>query len=106
MSDPISLASAGSIQPVVVPPVNGVDQSAESRGGDGTFGALFTEAVARVNAYQDTAGAAVSKFLSGEDEEVHKVAMMAQQADLSFDLFLQVKNKVVQAYQEVMRMQL
>jgi len=34
------------------------------------------------------------------------VAAATQQAELSFDLFLQVKNKVVQAYQEIMRMQL
>ena len=45
-------------------------------------------------------------FLLGENEELHKVAAATQQAELSFDLFLQVKNKVVQAYQEIMRMQL
>jgi len=46
------------------------------------------------------------RFLSGEGEEIHQVAMAAQKAELSFDLFMQVRNKVVSAYQEVMRMQL
>ncbi len=106
MPDPISLASSDSIRPVAVPLIDSLDTSKGDSSESGAFGAMFAEAVARVNAYQDNAGTAVSRFLTGEDEEVHKVAMMAQQADLSFDLFLQVKNKVVQAYQEVMRMQL
>jgi flagellar hook-basal body complex protein FliE len=100
MPDPVTLASVASIKPLTVAPVEQADA------GSGAFGAMFSEALARVNAYQEKGGAAVARFLSGEDEEVHKVAIMAQQADLSFDLFLQVKNKVVQAYQEVMRMQL
>jgi flagellar hook-basal body complex protein FliE len=43
--------------------------------------------------------------LSGGDEELHSVALAAQRADLQFNLFLQVRNKAVSAYQEVMRMQ-
>ena len=49
---------------------------------------------------------AIGKYLSGEDEEVHKVALATQQAEIAFDLFLQVRNKVISAYQEVMRMQM
>jgi flagellar hook-basal body complex protein FliE len=45
------------------------------------------------------------RFLNGEPEELHNVALTSQQAALSMELFLQVRNKVVQAYQEVMRMQ-
>jgi flagellar hook-basal body complex protein FliE len=45
------------------------------------------------------------RFLNGEPEELHNVALNAQRAALSMELFLQVRNKVVQAYQEVMRMQ-
>ena len=47
----------------------------------------------------------MDRFLNGEGEEIHKVALASQQADLSFQLFLQMRNKVVSAYQEVMRMQ-
>ena len=72
----------------------------------GTFAQALSEAVGRVEGYRVQSDQSVSRFLNGEEEEVHKVAVAAQQAELSFDLFLQVKNKVVQAYQEVMRMQL
>lgn len=48
----------------------------------------------------------VERFLNGEPEELHNLALASQRASLSMELFLQVRNKVVQAYQEVMRMQL
>ena len=48
----------------------------------------------------------VERFLSGEGEELHTTILATQQAELSFDLFLQVRNKVVSAYQEIMRMQM
>jgi flagellar hook-basal body complex protein FliE len=72
----------------------------------GAFADALAEAIGRVEDYRVQADNAVDRFLLGEDEELHKVAMATQQAELAFDLFLQVKNKVVQAYQEVMRMQL
>ena len=79
---------------------------ASEAGSGNAFAAVFQEAVQRVENYRGQAEDAVQRFLSGETEELHKVAMATQQAELSFDLFLQVKNRVVQAYQEVMRMQL
>ena len=61
---------------------------------------------ATVNSLQNSADATVRRFLRGEGGELHQVALEQQQAQLSFDLFLQMRNKAVQAYQEVMRMQL
>ena len=73
--------------------------------GDG-FHSVLSEAMGRVQQFQQNSETAIGRFLSGEDEEVHKVALATQQAELSFDLFLQVRNKVISAYQEVMRMQM
>ncbi|HEV2199723.1 MAG TPA: flagellar hook-basal body complex protein FliE [Bryobacteraceae bacterium] len=70
------------------------------------FGTVFADAVHQVESFQKNAEASVNRFLSGEGEEIHKVALAAQQADLSFQLFLQVRNKVVAAYEEVLRMQM
>ena len=72
----------------------------------GSFGELFRSSVQQVQGFQQSAHQQVEQFLSGETEDLHKVALATQQAELSFDLFLQVRNKVVQAYQEVMRMQI
>ena len=70
------------------------------------FGSVLADAIGRVDQFQQNAQSSVGKFLSGEDEEVHKVALATEQASMSLDLFLQMRNKVVSAYQEVMRMQM
>jgi flagellar hook-basal body complex protein FliE len=70
----------------------------------GAFQSVFSDAVAKVEQFQQNASDSVDRFLSGEDEEIHHAALAAQQADLSFQLFLQVRNKIVDAYQEVMKM--
>ena len=70
------------------------------------FSSVLADAVGRVEQFQQSAHSSIDKFLSGEDEEVHKVALATEQASMSLDLFLQVRNKVISAYQEVMRMQM
>ena len=72
----------------------------------GGFRSVLSDAIGRVEQFQQNSQSSIDKFLSGEDEEVHKVALAAQQTQMAFDLFLQVRNKVVSAYQEVMRMQM
>ena len=72
----------------------------------GAFQSVLSDAIGQVEQFQQNSQSSIDKFLSGEDEEVHKVALATQQAELSFDLFMQIRNKVVSAYQEVMRMQM
>ena len=77
-----------------------------SSSGSTEFQNLLTQAVSAVQEKQTAAKTAVNQFLTGETEELHSAALAGQRAELSFELFLQVRNKVVQAYQEVMRMQM
>ena len=70
------------------------------------FASVLRSAVERVENTGTSAAAAVEGFLSGEGGELHSTILSTQRAALEFDMFLQVRNKVVQAYQEVMRMQL
>ena len=102
MSSPIAGISPAAIR-TIEPLVTGGAQA--SGGGASAFSDLFEQAVDRVNHYQRTADGAVERFLTGEDEDLHRVAMATQQAEVSFELFLQMKNKVIQAYQEMMRLQ-
>jgi flagellar hook-basal body complex protein FliE len=71
-----------------------------------SFGKLFETAVDRVEHLQTVTDDKLDRFLRGEDQDVHDVVLAGQRAELAFDYFLQVRNKVVQAYQEVMRMQM
>ena len=102
MTSPIAAISPASIRTIDPSLVAG----GTANPADGSaFAALFEQAVDRVNQSQRSADLAVERFLTGEDEDLHRVAMATQQAEVSFELFLQMKNKVVQAYQEMMRLQ-
>jgi flagellar hook-basal body complex protein FliE len=79
--------------------------SLETRGPSGAFQEVFAGAVRDVEAFGKEASASVGKMLSGEGGELHSTILATQRAELSFDLFLQMRNKVVNAYQEIMRMQ-
>ena len=69
------------------------------------FGEQLRSAVADVDARQSEAESKVSSLLQGNGTDVHEAMIAVQKADLSFQLMLQVRNKVVQAYQEIERMQ-
>jgi flagellar hook-basal body complex protein FliE len=86
-----------------LPSLSGVQSTAASSGS--AFQSVLTNAISTVESFQHNAAESVNKFLSGEGEELHKVAMATQQADLSMQLFMQVRNKVVTAYNQVMQMQ-
>ncbi|HSR70144.1 MAG TPA: flagellar hook-basal body complex protein FliE [Acidobacteriota bacterium] len=69
------------------------------------FAELLNEALSEVNELQKTSDAEVGKILSGDIKDVHSAMIAMQKADLSFQMVMQVRNKLVEAYQEVMRMQ-
>lgn len=69
------------------------------------FRAVLEAAVDRVETSRSSAQALANSFINGGNEELHSVALAAQRAELEFDLLLQIRNKVVSAYQEIMRMQ-
>ena len=70
-----------------------------------SFGEQLRTAVADVDAQQSEATYKVNGLFEGNDTDVHEAMIAVQKADLSFQLMLQVRNKVVQAYQEIERMQ-
>ncbi len=72
----------------------------------GGFHDVFTSAIQNVEAFGQDAAASVQRFLGGESEDLHTTILATQRSELAFEMFLQVRNKVVSAYQEVMRMQM
>jgi flagellar hook-basal body complex protein FliE len=97
MSLPI-LPISGATLPQAILPAG----QASSGGG---FQDVLASAIGQVEANGQHAATSVERFLSGEGEELHTTILATTQAELSFNLFLQMRNKVVSAYQEVMRMQ-
>lgn len=72
----------------------------------GTFQSVLESTINTVEGLQNKAGDSIQKFLSGQNEDLHTTVLATQQAEMAFQLGLQVRNKVVSAYQEVMKMQL
>ena len=73
--------------------------------GSGGFGDALTSAISHVDGLQQDAAQSVEQFLHGNGE-LHTVALATQRAEMAFDLAVQIRNKVVSAYQEIMKMQL
>ncbi|RMG09138.1 MAG: flagellar hook-basal body complex protein FliE [Planctomycetota bacterium] len=76
---------------------------AASKGTD--FGALLERTLVEVNHLQHRADTAAEDLVAGKVDDVHDVMLAMTEADLSFKLMLEVRNKLVEAYQEVSRMQ-
>jgi flagellar hook-basal body complex protein FliE len=80
--------------------------SGQSGEGDGqNFSELVKEFVGDVNNLQFKAGHAIDMFVTGEATDVHQVMVAAQQAGVALDLMLEIRNRVLEGYQELIRMQ-
>lgn len=71
----------------------------------GDFKALFKRQLDEVNALQFEADKAVRDLSAGRAGNLHAVIAAVTEADLSFRLMMQVRNRLVEAYKEIMRMQ-
>ena len=80
-----------------------------SASGTGTaaspFSDLLTDAVGQVNQLEEQAHSAVSGLMTGSGVDVHQAMIATQKANMAFELALAMRNKAVQAYQQVIGMQ-
>lgn len=72
----------------------------------GEFQKVLAGTINTLESLHNDAGSQIQKFLTGENDELHTTVLATQRAEMAFELGLQVRNKVVSAYQEIMRMQL
>ncbi len=70
----------------------------------GNFGSVLQRAFDTVSALQAEKDTAVAELAAGENPDIHGAMIAVQKADLSFRLMLQVRNKALAAYEEIMRM--
>ncbi len=71
----------------------------------GSFSETLRDAITEVDHTQAQAEGVVRGVLEGTGADVHKAVIAVEKADLSFQLMLQVRNKIIAAYQEVERLQ-
>ncbi|MEE8574858.1 MAG: flagellar hook-basal body complex protein FliE, partial [Thermodesulfobacteriota bacterium] len=80
----------------------GATNGAESAGKD--FAKALTEAISKVNGVQKDADIAIANLSEGK-ASLHETMIAIEKAGISFELMLQVRNKIVTAYEDIMRTQ-
>jgi flagellar hook-basal body complex protein FliE len=95
----------GPINPKLQVPETRIQQKPGSDSKGPGFGEILKDAISTANELQKQSDQEIQKLMTGESQDVHTTVMAMQKADLSFQMMMQVRNKIVQAYQEIMRMQ-
>ena len=72
---------------------------------DDTFGSLVRNAVESLEKNQQQANQEIARAVAGESPDLHRTIVTLQTTELNFQLALQVRNKLIGAYEEIMRMQ-
>jgi flagellar hook-basal body complex protein FliE len=73
--------------------------------GAGSFASVLKKSLTEVNQMQQKADAAITALATGDKVSLHDTMIAMEQADVSFRLMMQVRNKIVEAYQEILRIQ-
>src|SRR5271155_428403 len=93
------------IQGLPQPDVNFGTMGSQPRAEEGSSGFLDTlrSAVDQANQVQSQADTQVASMLNGNGQDVHSAMIAVEKANLTFELMVQVRNKIISAYQEVSR---
>jgi flagellar hook-basal body complex protein FliE len=96
-----------------VPPAQGLFPTdevgpAQSAGASaaGMFGNLVSQGLAQVNEQLQTSQTGLQKLATGDLQNVHQVMIQLEESRLSFQLMLQIRGRLLEAYQDVMKMQI
>ena len=92
-----SLSFPGGVPSVAVTPPTGAADA---------FSSVLGRMVNEVNAKQALAGEAVQALQTGQNVPLHQAVIAMEEASVSFQLMVEVRNKLLESYQELMRMQI
>ena len=71
-----------------------------------SFSEVLADTLGRISSLQDAADKAVEGLLTGEVQDIHQVVLAFEKAQMAFQLTMEVRNRLVESYQEIMRMPL
>ena len=98
-----SIESVAAIAPGAMPEVKNATQASTA---SGAFADLLKSQVSDLNANVGAAETAMQDLASGKPVELHEVMISLERAQLSVQTFVQVRNRLIESYQDLMRMQL
>ena len=79
--------------------------TAENGDVQSTFGEVLEQSIGKVNKLQTDANVAIEKLMSGESKNIHETLVAVEKADIAFKMMNQIRHKVIDAYKEIMKMQ-
>ena len=100
------------LQPLSLDRTNALDSAsrpggtAETTADGASFGDLLKQAIQEVDAAQHTAEQEVRNLMTGESTDMHTAILAVQKADVSFQMMMAVRGKLIDAYRTVMQMQM
>lgn len=100
--DGLSLSTARPVLPLE-PKIESV--SGPSKGSGASFSDTLKDAIHSVNDLQKDADTKVQNLATGKTQNLHETMIATEKADIALRLMVQVRNKIIDAYQEVMKMQ-
>ncbi|GAE88957.1 flagellar hook-basal body complex protein FliE [Acetivibrio straminisolvens] len=71
-----------------------------------SFGDYLKNAIKQVDELEKQSKAITEDFVAGKTDNIHEVMIAAQKADIALQFTLQIRNKILDAYNEIMRMQI
>ena len=93
------------LRAVLGPGLHKTQKSGTQVDGEMSFSETMAESLSKVNSLQQDADEAIEDFVAGKSQNIHETMIAVNKADLAFRMTMQVRNKIVEAYQEVLRMQ-
>lgn len=108
----MTITAFNDIMPRRTPGVDPLERMAQAdaapgsaKAGGASFSNFLESAVGEIDGKMKTAGVEQTKLLTGETNNVHQAMIAMQEASVAFSLMVEVRNKLVESYQELMRMQ-
>lgn len=98
---------SASIDQATQPNFNGLNpNAAEGAKAPESFSEMLSKSLAEVNNMQVEANKAIQKLASGQSKNIHETMLAVENAEIAFKTMNQIRMKVIDAYKEVMRMQM
>lgn len=88
-----------------VNPADALKKTEGAQDGKDSFSSILKDSIEKVNSLQNEADKAIQGLAKGEVNNIHDTMIAVEKANISFNMMVQVRNKLLAAYEEIMRMQ-
>lgn len=81
------------------------EAASEGKGKTSSFMDILKDSIQKVNELQIEADKAIAELATGENRDIARTMIAVEKANIAFQMMAQIRNKIIEAYQEIMRMQ-